>query len=137
MVRESTKEVQSARPKRTPLHVRNRLSVRDQDPNYIYRIVNTTDSSQSDRIHRFKEAGYELVETPGMVGDKRVDVSTGLGSTPEFSVGQGTKAVVMRIRKEWYAEDQATKQLEVDAGEETMQKNAKNKADYGNFDLGK
>lgn len=137
MVRESTKEVQSARPKRKPLHGGARLSVRDQDPNYVYRIVNTTDSSGQDRVTRFQEAGYELVETQNTVGETRVDVSTGLGSAPEISVGQGTKAIVMRIRKEWYNEDQSAKQREVDAAEETMHKNAKSKADYGNFEVSK
>ena len=137
MTRELAQKAQSVRPKRTPLGQRNRLSVKDQDPNYVYRIVNTTDSSGADRIDAFKEAGYELVENPGTVGDKRVDQSTGLGKAPEISVGQGKKAVVMRIPREWYVEDQQAKQLNVDSVEETMYEKAKNKADYGSLQITK
>lgn len=133
MTRELAQKAQSVRPKRTPLGQRNRLSVKDQDPNYVYRIVNTTDSSGADRIESFKEAGYEVVEKPGTVGDKRVDVSSGLGNSPEISVGQGKKAVVMRIPREWYAEDQHAKQATVDSAEETMYEKAKNNADYGSL----
>jgi hypothetical protein len=110
--------------------VRNRLSVKDKDPNYHYRIVNDTD----DRIDQFKGQGYEVVENGGKVGDKRVDTSAGLGSSPAFSVGQGTKAVLMRIRKDWYDEDQQAKLGQVNATEETMRRDAKKAADYGSFE---
>lgn len=128
MSRELTPKSPSGRVKRTPITVRNRLAVRDQDPNYHYRIVNDIE----DRIEQFKEQGYEPVNA-GPVGDKRVDTSTGLGSVPTFSVGQGTKAVVMRIKKEWYAEDQEAKDARVNATEETMRQDAKKAADYGSF----
>lgn len=127
--RELTAKSPSGRVKRTPLNQRNRLSIKDRDPNYHYRIVNTTDGHGFDRINDFLEAGYEVVSTS--VGDKRVDQSAGLGSAPEFSVGQGTKAVVMRIKKEWYEEDMAAQQAVINAQEETMRRDARQKADYG------
>ena len=131
MTKELTTKSPSGRVKRTPLAVRNRLSVKDKDPNYVYRIVNTEDAHGGDRVTAFLEHGYELVEkTP--VGDKRVDISAGLGSSPEFSVGQGKKAVVMRIRKDWHEEDQLAKMQQVKATEETMHKDAK--ADYGKIE---
>ena len=118
----------SGRVKRTPLTVRNRLSVKNKEPGYVYRIVNDVD----DRIDELKEQGYEVdTANVGKVGDKRVDVSTGLGSAPSFSVGQGVKAVVMRIKQEWYDEDQAMKLAQVRATEETMHKDSK--ADYGSI----
>ena len=132
MTKETTVKSPSGRVKRTPLSVRNRLSVKDTDPAYIYRIVNTTDAHGGDRISSFLEYGYELVENT-KVSDKRVDISAGLGSTPEFSVGQGKKAVVMRVRKEWYVEDQQTKLDQIKATEETMYKTAR--ADYGNIEV--
>ena len=132
MVKELTTKSPSGRVKRTPLAVRNRLSVKDTDPNYTYRIVNTTDAHGGDRVASFLEHGYELVEST-KVGDKRVDISAGLGSTPEFSVGQGKKAVVMRIRKEWYTEDQQAKLDQIKATEETMYKTAR--ADYGSIEV--
>ncbi len=127
--RELTTKSPSGRPRRTPLGVRNKLSVKDKDPNYQYRIVNDTD----DRIESLKEQGYEVVEG-AKVGDKRVENSTGLGSSPAFSVGQGTKAVVMRIKREWYEEDQATKIAQIKKQEEAMDRDAKRSADYGSFE---
>ena len=132
MVKELTSKSPSGRVRRTPLTVRNRLSVQDKDPNYIYRIVNTEDIHGGDRVSSFLEHGYELVEN-SKVGDKRVDISAGIGSTPAFSVGQGKKAVVMRIRKEWYDEDQQTKLEQIKTSEQTMYKDAK--ADYGKIEL--
>lgn len=127
MTRELTPKSPSGRVKRTPLGQRNRLTVKDKDPNYFYRIVNTTDGQGTDRVNEFLEAGYEVVDNK--VGDKRVDTSAGLGKNPEFSVGQGVKAVVMRIPREYYEEDQAAKLAHVKAQEDTMRQDAK--ADYG------
>lgn len=108
----------SARPRRTPLSQRNRLTVKNKDPGFVYRIVNDVD----DRVEELLERGYELVPQAkvGRVGDKRVDDPTAPGSSSSISVGQGTKAVVMRIRDEYYAEDQTYKQKLVDDTEQTM-----------------
>lgn len=96
----------SGRPQRTPVGQRNILTVKGKDPNYEYRIVNDVD----DRIERFKEAGYELVPDDAVqVGDKRVNTASSQGSVKQISVGQGTKAYLMRIKKEWFEEDQTRK----------------------------
>jgi len=110
---------QSGRTRRTPLTVRNRLSLKERDPNYHYRIVNVKD----DRIEQFKEQGYEIVED-AQVGEKRVDTPSVLGSGTEVSVGQGMKAVLMRIPKEWFEEDQRAKQAKIDELEATMKADA-------------
>jgi len=135
MSRQPNSTVASARPKRTPLSQRNRLSVRNQEPGYHYRIVNANLENDPDRIQSFIDQGYELVprDKVGTVGDKRVDGATPLGSSSEISVGQGTKAVVMRIREDWYKEDQAAKQALVDSTEQTMRKDA----DYGKVEFSK
>jgi len=118
----------SARPRRTPLSRRNRLSVQNKEPGFVYRIVNDTD----DRVSQMQEQGYELCEKAqvGAIGDKRVDNTASIGSIAHFSVGQGMKAVVMRIRDEWYKEDQAVKQQEVDAIEAAMKQEAREAGDY-------
>lgn len=130
-----TSAVASARPTRTPITQRNRLSVKNQDPGYIYRIVNDED----DRVERLQELGYEIAskEAVGAVGNKQVDTASSLGSTAHFSVGKGTKAVVMRQKREYFVEDQATKQAEIDALENTMKGDARKAADYGNIDFSK
>ena len=98
------------RPQRTPIGQRNVLTVKGKDPNYVYRIVN----DKEDRIEQFKEAGYELVlDDAATVGDKRVDAASSPGSAKVIPVGGGTKAYVMRIKKEWFDEDQARKMAHV------------------------
>lgn len=132
MTKELNTKSPSGRVKRAPLGVRNRLTVKDKDPNYVYRIVNTEDAHGTDRVSDFLEHGYEVVENT-KVGDKRVDISSGLSSKGDFSVGQGRKAVVMRIKREWYEEDQAAKLAQIKATEETMHRDAKKASDYGTF----
>lgn len=121
------------RPKRVPVVGRSRLAVRNQDPNYVYRVVNANLESDPDRVTNLQEQGYEIVpqKVTGGVGDKRVDSPSALGSANLISVGQGTKAVVMRIPREWYNDDQAAKQAEIDAVEQSAHKNA----DYGKMEI--
>lgn len=126
MTREQVSKVPSGRVRRTPVGVRNRLSVPNQDPNFHYRIVNIVDvdgnptSKYDDRIAQ----GYEVVEGV-KVGDKRVDIPSSLGSAAEISVGRGARAVVMRIPKEYYEEDQKYKQDKIDELESSMSVDAK------------
>ena len=115
----------SVRPKRVPLAGRNRLSLRNKDDKYVYRIVNDLD----DRVDRLKQQGYEI-DPDNNVGDKRVDNPSSLGSVSTVSVGQGVKAVVMRQLREYYDEDQQTKAEQINAIEDTMKKKD---ADYGSF----
>ena len=93
------------------------------------RIVNDT----GDRIQQFLDAGYELVDANSVrVGDKRVNQSTPEGTKAQVSVGGGQKAFVMRIPKEYYEEDQAAKQAEVNRLEESIKKQVSSgNADYG------
>ena len=120
------------RPRRTPVSQRNRLSVRNQEPGYVYRIVNDID----DRIEELQERGYEICtkESVGSVGHNRVDNPSSLGSVANFSVGKGTKAIVMRQKKEYYVEDQNMKQQEINDLEQSMIQDAKRKADYGSIE---
>lgn len=118
------------RVSRTPIGQRNRLSVRDQEPGFVYRIVNDVD----DRVHLMQEQGYEIVSNT-KVGDKRVDLPSSAGSASVISVGQGTKAVVMRQRKEFYDEDQAAKASLVDSTEQTMRQDARKASDYGSLSI--
>lgn len=119
----------SARPKRVPLHNRNVLAVQNRDERYMYRYVNVNLERDPDRIQRFLDAGYEVVpkDKAGQLGNKRVDTPSAPGSAAEISVGQGTKAVLMRIHKDYYNEDQAVKMSELDELDRAMQ----SPADYG------
>lgn len=108
-------QAQVSRPRRTPIGRRNKLSVENKDPNYVYRIVNDIDGRVQDMIDR----DYEIV-LDAKVGDKRVDSVSSLGSATQIAVGKGIKAIVMRKRKDWHDEDQALKQKEIDDLEASM-----------------
>lgn len=105
------------RTRRKALTKRDRLSVKTQDPNYHYRIVNVDGT----RVEDFIERGYEIVHEK--VGDGRVDAATPLGS--QFTVGPTLKAVVMRQRKDWFKEDQDLKAADLDEKEKAMNTDAK------------
>ncbi len=121
------------RTKRTPITgQRSILGVKGKDPNFHYRIVNDT----GDRISQFEEQGYELVtDTSVKIGDRRVANPTAEGSAVQVSVGGGQKAFLMRIKKEWYEEDQQTKQNIVNETEAAMKKETAQNADYGKLSI--
>jgi len=129
--KEAIAKAPEGRVTRVPVSQRNILTVKGKDPNYVYRVVN----DQDDRIAQFLEGGYELVEKETTdVGDKRVSQGTAVGSKQHISVGQGTKAFVMRIKKEWYDEDQARKQGFVNQQEASIRDKALD-GNYGSLDI--
>ncbi len=122
----------SGRTKRTPINGRNVLTVTGKEDGYRYRVVNDA----GDRIAQFLEAGYELVDADKVqVGDRRVTATSPEGSKAQVSVGSGEKAFVMRIREDWYKEDQQAKQAHVDTLEQSITKNLTGKADYGSVQI--
>ena len=123
----------NTRPRRTPVEgYRNRLGVRGKDPAYEYRIVNDID----DRVERFKEGGWEPVTDTGhSIGDRRVDKPAEEGSVKTVSVGGGVTGVLMRIKKEWFDEDQKLKAKRVDELENTTRQEARQNADYGSLKI--
>lgn len=86
---------------RVPLReqARNKLTVRNADSNYSYRIVNDVD----DRIERYKLAGWEIA--PENIGFGDTGKNQSLGSGSRINVGGGIMAVLMRTRKENYDAD--------------------------------
>lgn len=111
----------SGRTRRNPLTNRGKLSVARKDPNFEYRFVNDDGDNVQDKI----DNGWEPVEkSETQVGDKRVESSNSEGSIVRVSVGQGKKAVLMKIPKDWYDEDQAIKQEAVDATENATKQEA-------------
>ena len=91
------------------------------DPNFQYRFVNDTGS----RIANFQAAGYEFVEDADLrVGDSRVFDPSSQGSAKVVTSNDGSKAFLMRIRKEWYNEDQAAKMERIKEQENAMKQTA-------------
>ena len=130
MTKEAIAKAPVSRVTRTPVGQRNILTVKGKDPAYEYRIVNDVE----DRITQFIEAGYEIVQDEAVVvGDKRASSGTSIGSAKQLSVGQGTKAYVMKIPKEWYEEDQRAKQGQIAATEAAIK--TPSGSDYGSVKL--
>ena len=119
----------SKRPKRTSINgVRNVLSVQGKEPGFVYRVVNDV----GDRVAQFEELGYEIVRDKEIkVGDKRVTKPTADGSPVQVSVGGGTQAFIMRIKQDWYDEDQKAKMEHVDKLESSMKSEAQTQGMYG------
>lgn len=129
--KEAIAKAPRGRTQRTPIGQRNVLTVAGKDPNYVYRIVNDS----GDRVHEFMDASYELVEANSVrVGDKRVNSASAEGTMSQISVGQGQKAMVMRIKREWYTEDQAAKQVQVNELESTIKQKALD-GTYGKLEI--
>lgn len=114
MAEEKSKAVN--RPKRTPLGARNRLSFGNQDPNYTYRVINDVD----DRLKLAQEAGYEFVHGSDKLGDERAAEGGAIDTRVSKPVGNGVRGFLMRIPKEFYNEDQATKMKAVEETEKAM-----------------
>lgn len=125
------------RPQRVPLHEqRDKIAVRNRDPNYTYRWVVNNNASDPDRVDRFLRAGWEVdTDSRTTVGDPGVDDQLNkTSSVKERHMGGGQKATLMRIKNEWYEEDQAAKQRKVDESEEAMKREV-TKDRYGDFKL--
>lgn len=109
-IKEAIAKAPRGRTQRVPVGTRKVLTVTGKEAGYNYRVINDS----GDRVQEFLDAGYELVNADSVrVGDKRVNSGAAEGSKAQLSVGQGQKAFVVRIRQEWYDEDQARKQAHV------------------------
>lgn len=126
-------EKRTSRQRRSSINgTRNVLTIKGQEPGYEYRIVNDT----GDRVSQLQEIGYEIVQDQSVqVGDRRVVNPTKEGSPVQVSVGNGVKGYVMRIKSDWYKEDQIAKQSQVNELEKTMKADAKSTSDYGNLEI--
>jgi len=97
---------------------RNRLAISGQDPSFVYRIVNDSDG----RVAYFENLGYELCKHDEIkvVGKRQTQPDAKEGQLAVISVGGGQKAYVMKIRKDWYDEDQAEKRGMIDEQRKTI-----------------
>ena len=133
-MREANKMTKTVeRVRRTSINgVRNKLTVRGQDPDYVYRHVLDIDG----RVEDLSERGYEIVENKGIeVGDKRVAAASNVGSVVTTNSGDGRKLILMRIKKEYYEEDKKTKEAVVNATEEQLRGHASGNGLTGNIKL--
>jgi hypothetical protein len=105
----------------------NVMGIQDDDE-FIYRVVN----DKNNRIYQLQQRGYEIVEGDGKIvmGDCNPrEVGSQISTTCDNK--DGTKAVLMRIRREWKEEDDAYRQSQTDKTEEALFRTLKEEGQYG------
>lgn len=113
-----------ARPrKRVPVSgARDILTIlQGKNPAYVYRYVKDSEEAGS-RILRFQQGGYEFVrsdEEDLEIGSEQVYKSNNFGSIIAVKEGNGY-LYLMKIKKEWYDEDQAAKEKDIAKYEQHM-----------------
>lgn len=116
-----------SRKKRVPVfQQRGSLTVIGEDPNYVYRWVNDLNESGG-RIVMFTEAGYVHVKKGEVssIGDTYAfDSEFAGGSIVRKPCGKGTEGFLyyMKIKREWYDEDQQAKESETAERESQIQR---------------
>lgn len=102
--------------------LRDILTVYGKDDAYEYRFVVDADE-QGGRILKFKRGGYELVESKDVeIGQDSVYKSRQSGSIVRVPTGGGKYSYLMRIKKEWYNQDQKAAQDDIDNTEASITK---------------
>lgn len=130
-MKEAIAKAPVGRVRRSPLANRGKLSVNRKDPDYEYRFVNDDGDNVADKADR----GWEpVLKSETVVGDKRVDAAAPEGTIQQITVGQGKKAILMKIRKDWYDEDQAIKMEAVDKTEAATKQEALS-GNYGKLEI--
>ena len=125
-----------ARPrKRTPVSgQRDILTVMGKNPEFEYRWVSDKDDAGA-RIFVFKEAGYEFVQMEEVsgIGENNVYTTDNVGSIVARPDGSGRYLFLMKIRKEWYDEDQVAKANQIDETELSIKRKRAASADDGQY----
>lgn len=127
-------EAVEKRPQRIPVGMRPKLAVVGKDPGFVYRWVNDTPG----RIDMFKQGGWELCSNQEVdVGNQRAEQASEIGSLASNIVdgGTGMRAYVMKIRKEWYDEDQKANEAHIDQLERDQITANVNDGEYGSVKI--
>jgi hypothetical protein len=122
----------SERPKRVPINgLRDKLTVIGQEKGWHYCWVN------DHNVPRFQNGGYEFVTHECIIGDRKVDNSTGTGSHHTMPVGNGVTGHLMRCPQEEYDEDQQSQMDEVKSRELAMKRALNSSTDgrYGKVEI--
>lgn len=127
----------SARPRtRVPVSgARDILTImQGKDPNFVYRYVKDVQENGA-RILRFLEGGYDFVRSDieGIkVGQNHVYKSEDNGSIIAVKEGSGY-LYLMKIRRDWYEEDQAAKEADIKKYEGHIKRKRETENDDGMY----
>ena len=106
--------------KRIPLGTRNVLTAPKRD-GFVRRFVN----DKGDRVQRFKDAGYLIVEDNIQVGDPKIGRPEQLGSNVSVPLsGVNQRVILMEIPDKYHKEDYDAAQNKITAQENEMKRNS-------------
>lgn len=131
----------SGQERRPVKEFRDKLTLTGQDPRFVYRFVKDS-TEMGNRILRFLQAGYVFVKSDEEieVGENYVHKSDNVGSIIRVPAGETTPdrlnwLYLMKVKKEWYDEDQRAKAEEIDAVENTITQPRNDLGQYGEVKL--
>ena len=123
------------RKKRPPINGRGdvlTLEVSDKDKEeYVYRVFN----DKGTRIAQHKQYGWEPCSTDDVTIGTRNTVGAGDIASVTVDSSDGTQGIVMRIRKDWYDEDQKAKQDAIAKTEEQITGESETDGNYGKVSI--
>lgn len=123
------------RKKRPPINGRGdvlSLEVNDKDKEeYQYRVFN----DKGTRVAQYQQYGWELCSTDDVTIGTRNTVKAGNVASVTVDSSDGTQGVVMRIRKDWYEEDQKAKADAIDKTESLITGESEKDGNYGKVSI--
>lgn len=120
------------RPKRKPVSgPSSRLNVDNPIKGMHYRWVNDT----ADRIQRFLDAGYEVVEKGGQIAVGGPNAPDNVGNVVSRQVGAGVTAYLMATPQEWRDKDVAEQQSQINKTEDDMRRQGGEDGRYGQVEI--
>ena len=126
------------KPDRVPVSgMRDIMAVLGKEEGFVYRWVTDSDERGS-RIWKYKRGGWDFspLETDAgqvVVGQEAVYKSDQDGSLVRLHTGGGNYSYLMRIKKEWYDEDQKAKADAIDEVEKGLTRETDSEGDDGQY----
>lgn len=129
----NARTVTEKRPARIPVAGQsNILGVEGKDKNYVYRFIR----DQGARVQIFLRGYWDYVNKDDVIVDSSREVSLGSTVTIIGDPKTNEKLVLMRIKKEYYDEDQFAKQEAINVTEQGMRDQTEGETNYGSIKIG-
>lgn len=122
----------SDRPKRVPINGhRDILAVHGKEPGFHYCWI------PEHMTARYESAGYDFVTHEVVVGDRKLNAGSQIGSKVSVPVGNGVTGFLMRCEESIFLEEKTHVHREADKQEQLMRSSANEEGRYGQVKIGK
>lgn len=124
----------SDRPERVSINgLRDKLSVRGQEPGWHYCWVN------EDNVEQYKLGGYEFVTHEVQVGSRKIDQASMTGGRVALPGGNGFLIFLLRCPQDVYEDEQNLVNERTDSTEQSLRENLNSGIDgrYGKVVIGR